>query len=281
MVLVDGDVLGVFGTERDFYAVDWTGDGELHAALGEHERFSMDEVLTLGDTSFVVDDVAPDGLRMRFSETDYRPPKTPLVPGSPAPDFSFRPFPDGDEISLSEFRGDVVLLDFWATWCVPCMDELPRLKQLYADYHDQGFHIVGVSLDTNEASLSQVLEEQQIDWPQYFDGGGWDTEIAQLYRVEATPHMLLLGPDGVIQEVNPPLHELPSLIEGLLGRPPMEVQAVEEDPVPPEADPPPEGEPDPPSAFEEERTPGAPSVWLWLAAGLAAALVLWTLLQGR
>ncbi len=217
VVLVDGEITGTYGTDRDFYAVDWTRDGVLHAEPGAHERFGMDEPLTIAERSFLVEEVEEDGTWMSFVLTEYAPPKTPLVPGYEAPGFTFEPFPDGPEISLSDLRGKVVLLDFWATWCVPCMDELPRLRQIYRAFAEEDFEIIGISLDTSGQTLRRVLDEQEVEWPQYFDGGGWETEIAELYRIEATPHLILLDQDGVIQEVNPSLDELPFLIEELLG----------------------------------------------------------------
>jgi len=217
VALVDGEITGTFGTDRDFYAVDWTSDGVLHAEPGGHERFGMDEPLTIGERSFLVDEVSEDGTWMRFVPTEYSPPKTPLVPGYEAPDFTFEPFPQGSETSLSDLRGKVVLLDFWATWCVPCMDELPRLRRIYRAFEEEAFEIIGISLDTSAETLKRVLDEQEVEWPQYFDGAGWETQVAQLYRIEATPHLILVDPNGVIREVNPSLEELPLVIEDLLG----------------------------------------------------------------
>ncbi|MFO8034898.1 MAG: TlpA disulfide reductase family protein [Candidatus Bipolaricaulota bacterium] len=279
VVLLDGDLSGVFGTEHDFYAVDWTQDDVLHAEPGGHEHFLMDEPVTIEDRSFLVEEVAPDGEWMRFAPTEYEPPKTPLVPGYEAPDFTFDPFPDGPELSLSDLQGKVVLLDFWATWCVPCMDELPRLRQIHRTFGQEDFEIIGVSLDTNEETLRQVLEEYGVGWPQYFDGGGWKTEVAELYRIEATPHLILLDQEGVIHAVNPSMEELPSLIEKLLGL--ATGTDSEEETAEPDSDPVPDTEPVPDYEPEEDETPEPRALWpLLVALGVGVAVLAAVIISG-
>lgn len=199
LVLLDGDLDGVFGSDQDFYAVDTDRDGTIYGGMDGHEHFALDEAFTIGDKSFRPARIAPDGSSLTLEETEYVPPKPPLIPGSPAPDFSFTPFRGGEPVSLSDLRGQVVLLDFWATWCGPCMQELPNVISLYREFHQQGFEIIGISLDTSESDLRSVLEEQEIPWPQCFDGQGWDSEIAALYRIYGIPATLLLDRDGIIR----------------------------------------------------------------------------------
>lgn len=239
LVLVDGDINGVFGTEGDFYAVDVDGDDTIYGDADGHEHFAIDEAFTLGERSFRLAQVSPAGSLVRLEETEYVPPKLPLTPGHPAPDFSFTTLRDGRRLSLSDVRGKVVLLDFWATWCEPCMAELPNVKEIYKKHHDQGFEIIGISLDTSESALRSELQKQGISWPQYYDGKGWENRIAALYRVFAIPATFLLDREGVIRYRDLRGQELAEKVAELLAEP-----APEEAPppvkTPPEVTAPPE-----------------------------------------
>jgi peroxiredoxin len=105
---------------------------------------------------------------------------------------------DGSPISLGNWKGKVVLIDFWATWCGPCMRELPNVKNAYATYHGQGFEVLGISLDVDKAQLRQAITAQAIPWPQLFDGGGWDAAIARQCAVHSIPTTFLIGRDGTL-----------------------------------------------------------------------------------
>ncbi len=277
VALLDEALDGVFGTDEDIYAVDWTQDGTLHAARGEHERFALDEVLTLGEQSFIVEDIAPDGSWIRWKPVDYQPPKVPLVEGFPAPDFTFICFQDDVERSLADYRGKVVLLDFWATWCPPCMELRPKLVELYTSYSEAGLEIIGISLDTDEEALRRALGNYQIVWPQVYDGGGWDAAVAERYRVYAAPHTVLVDEEGTIRKVNPNAGALPGLIEELIG--PVELDVPSDDaPDPP---PPEDVEEVPEPQPEPEPLPDEPParLGLWpIVGGLGVVLLLVALL---
>jgi thiol-disulfide isomerase/thioredoxin len=163
--------------------------------------------------------ISPDGRTLELAEAAYVPPKVPLIPGHKSPNFSFTHRGAGETFSLLDLEGEVVLLDFWATWCVPCLEELPHVKDVYQRYHDQGFEIVGISLDLDEGALRALLEDEGITWPQYFDGRGWENEVAKLYRVEAIPATFLLDRDGVIRYRDPRGEELERAVAELLAEP--------------------------------------------------------------
>ena len=115
--------------------------------------------------------------------------------GKPVSDF-FGTDLGGNPISLQEYRGKVVLLDFWAVWCGPCIAEMPNLKRVYATYKDQGFDIIGISLDTNETKLRDYIKENNIQWRQIFSGKVWDDSLAQQFKITGIPEPWLIDREG-------------------------------------------------------------------------------------
>ncbi len=103
---------------------------------------------------------------------------------------------DGTPVDLSKMRGKVVLVDFWATWCGPCREEVPNVVAAYQKYHDKGFEVLGVSLDNDQDAMTTFAAQNGMVWPQYFDGKGWDNAIASENGVHAIPAMWLIGKDG-------------------------------------------------------------------------------------
>ena len=105
---------------------------------------------------------------------------------------------EGRPLSVSAYKGKVVLLDFWATWCVPCLAQLPHVKEAYEEYHAKGFEIIGISLDEEKETLASFVKTNNMPWPQYFDGKRWTNELALKYAVDAIPATFLLDRDGKI-----------------------------------------------------------------------------------
>ncbi len=106
---------------------------------------------------------------------------------------------NGKTISLEQYKGKVVLIDFWATWCMPCKVEMPNVIKIYKKFNKKGFEIIGISLDSNKSALESYVESNEMTWPQYFDGKGWQNDIAQKYRVRQIPTTYLIDRKGVIR----------------------------------------------------------------------------------
>lgn len=125
-----------------------------------------------------------------------------LKPGNMAPEITL-PTPEGKMISLSSTRGKVVLLDFWAAWCLPCRRENPYLVKAYETYQSKGFEIFQVSLDrTREAWLKGINEDNLGKWIHVSDLKYWNSSVVPLYKIESIPFNMLLDRDGKILYIN-------------------------------------------------------------------------------
>lgn len=120
-----------------------------------------------------------------------------LVEGAKFPDFAEKDLA-GKPLSVANFKGKIVLIDFWATWCGPCVAELPTVIKTYEKHHDKGFEIIGISLDQKEEGLKNFTKDRNMTWQQYFDGKGWSNKLAQKYGIQSIPATFLLDGEGKI-----------------------------------------------------------------------------------
>ncbi len=118
--------------------------------------------------------------------------------GQVAPDFVLRSA-TGENLRLSEYRGDVVLINFWATWCGPCRQEMPLLDDLYRRYQRVGFNLLGVNIDEDSRRAMQMVQELGVNFPVLFDE---NKEVSKLYEVAAMPVTILVDREGIVRHVH-------------------------------------------------------------------------------
>lgn len=137
--------------------------------------------------------------------------------GKPAPEFATTTV-DGKPIDLKKLRGKVVVLDFWATWCGPCRQLMPAMKELYDSFKDKDFALVGISADRSVDDLKEYVEKEEIAWPQIFEGDGDTTTVLAKYGVNKFPTIVVVDKQGVIRavDVHPP--KLNEVVEDLLKK---------------------------------------------------------------
>ena len=123
--------------------------------------------------------------------------KSALVKGAKFPDFDEKDVA-GKPLSIASYKGKVVLLDFWATWCPPCRAELPSVIKTYEKHHPNGFEIIGISLDKEESKLTSFTKDKGMTWQQFYDGKGWGNKLAVKYGVQSIPATYLLDSEGKI-----------------------------------------------------------------------------------
>lgn len=119
---------------------------------------------------------------------------------------------------LSDQKGKVVLVDFWASWCGPCRKANPSLLKMYNKYKQNGFEIFGVSIDDDKAAWKRAITRDKITWIQVNDHGGWDGPVATAYKIEQIPTSYLLDKSGMIVAVDPSHEGLERKIVELLNK---------------------------------------------------------------
>ena len=189
------------------------------------ESFDIRMPFKVGGAVYEFSDVSPDGSSLKVIKSDKD-----AVEIVPPPDHAvgkrITPFEaktmDGKTLKFPEdYKGKVVLLDFWATWCGPCIVEMPVVVAAHTKYHDRGFEVLGISLDRekSEDKIKQMETSKGMRWPQVYDGGFWKARIAELYAVQSIPATYLVdGDSGLILGIGLRGAKLGSAIEEALAK---------------------------------------------------------------
>jgi peroxiredoxin len=137
--------------------------------------------------------------------------------GKPAPAFAAEDL-KGQPIRLAAYRGKFVLIDFWATWCAPCISELPRLQAAYRTYHDGGFEIISISLDENKTAVADFARVRSLPWPQLHNASS-SADLVEAFGVITIPAVYLVDPEGTIVRLDLRGKSLDETLSRLIKRP--------------------------------------------------------------
>jgi len=185
-------------------------DGNTNGVYNPGETFSAYKTFRAQRTIWAITNATPDGafelVAVPSAATvakakEIAADKVDISAGQKAPAFTAKLI-DGKPLNFpGDYKGKVVLIDFWATWCAPCLAEVPNVVANYEKYHAQGFEVLGISLDRQDSSkaVTKVTKAKNMTWPQIYDGDFWDTAVVRLYGITGIPQMVLVdGDTGVI-----------------------------------------------------------------------------------
>lgn len=214
--------------ERFDYAPPQGANVMDFSALAEGLLSNMDESGDLASSPEVQEllgqlDIELEGAGEGAGAVEAQPPKESkynkkFQAGDPAPDFTGEAL-RGGEVDLTDYQGKVVLLDFWSAGSEPYRKGVGRLIDVYAQHGGEDFEVIGVNLDTDREAVLAFLEQHPgMTWPQVFDGKGWSSEVGTLYGIEAIPHRILIGRDGVIAKTGLRGKALSTAVDEILAR---------------------------------------------------------------
>lgn len=136
--------------------------------------------------------------------------------GKEAPTFNVIDF-DGKPVDLSKSKGNITIIDFWATWCDPCIQEFPKVKKMYSKFKNKGVLFIGVSLDDDIEDLRGFVKQEEVEWPQIFDGKRWKGAIPSLYNIQMIPTMIVLDRENKIRYIGSSTENVTQVVTTLLS----------------------------------------------------------------
>lgn len=194
----NGDFRGKDNRSAGRLMIDLNKDGKFS---GRSETFDPGKPFNVKGTTWKLADMTGDG-QFKLEKSDQQVAEVPvpanLSKGHDAIAFTATTT-DGRQVKFpGDYKGKLVMLDFWATWCGPCMGEVPGLVKTYNEYHSKGFDILGISLDQpNQAgTVTKVTGQKGMTWPQVYDGKFWQSRVGQMYFIDSIPHAFLVDGDS-------------------------------------------------------------------------------------
>lgn len=136
--------------------------------------------------------------------------------GMEAPTFNVADF-QGTPVDLSKYKGNIVILDFWATWCDPCIQEFPKVKKMYSKFKNKGVQFIGISLDDDIEDLRGFVKQEEVEWPQLYDGKRWKGAIPSLYHIQMIPTMVVLDRENRVRYIGSDTETVTQIVTTLLS----------------------------------------------------------------
>ena len=202
MAIQDVDGNGIYNDSTDAFIIDINQDSKLDWNYDSPEYYLQNNLFNIDNVTYEISYVTPSGDELGIKKSKrYVSPKGILEEGQTAPTFKCKDI-YGNEVSLNDNISEYILLDFWATWCGPCVAEIPYLKEAYNKHKEKNFEIIGINYDKDLQLLKKFIKDKQISWKQISDFPFDSGPIAKQYRVLALPTTYLVDKNGKILAKN-------------------------------------------------------------------------------